>query len=443
MPIVLVHGVRERNRHFWPGMDNFLRSYVTRAVAPEDPDNVPILRAYWGDAGARFRWGGVSRPRSVIFQQGAHEEQAARTIAAASLHPELEGLPQQPVATVGTGVLVPMGPGGTAGLTEAPRLRLSTLEPRQLSDLVATVIARSDAEPERQALFVIAADEVAHDPGTRQDLARTGTSDEEIDLLIERIEARYASTPAERSLLVQQGADDWFRKHVGDPLREAVERGVNLPGWIINRALTELRGPINDQMTGFFGDVFVYLEERGTKKVPGPIPRVVLDKLAEAKAEQDRRGGEPIVVITHSMGGQIVYDAVTTWLPRLPKYAGIRIDFWCAAASQVGLFEELKLFLASDDKYGHDPEHPDPSRVGLVPRPSRSTLGGWWNVWDHNDFLSYRVKSIIEGVDDGEWSSGKWFPFSHGGYFVYASFFRELVARLSAAKNEAWLRDRP
>jgi hypothetical protein len=77
--------------------------------------------------------------------------------------------------------------------------------------------------------------------------------------------------------------------------------------------------------------------------------------------------GEPLVVLTHSMGGQIFYDLVTHFLPRMPEHRGIRIDYWCAAASQVGLFEELGLFLESAPERGPGP----------AAHPPREHLGGW------------------------------------------------------------------
>lgn len=60
-----------------------------------------------------------------------------------------------------------------------------------------------------------------------------------------------------------------------------------------------------------------------------------------------QRKNEPLIVLTHSMEGQIVYDLVTHFLPRLNRICGI--DSWYATASQVDLFEEMKLFLESSD----------------------------------------------------------------------------------------------
>jgi len=76
----------------------------------------------------------------------------------------------------------------------------------------------------------------------------------------------------------------------------------------------------------------------------------------------------------------------------MPEFSDMRIDFWCAAASQVGLLRSSKLF----------PEAPMSSawntQSGALSRPKVSGL--LWNVWDHNDFISWSAKGIIYGIDD-------------------------------------------
>jgi len=185
---------------------------------------------------------------------------------------------------------------------------------------------------------------------------------------------------------------------------------------------------LNEFVSNFFGDVFVYLRTRGTAAEPGEIPRRLLSKLAWARQQQHARNDEPLVVLSHSMGGQIVYDAVTHFLPGTPALHDLRIDFWCATASQVGFFEELKLFLASSGGYKTD--HP-------VPFPP-AHLGVWWNVWDHNDFLSFTAQSIIDKVDDGSYDSGMSLLEAHGGYLQRPSFYRALAAKLRAAAAQGW-----
>lgn len=191
------------------------------------------------------------------------------------------------------------------------------------------------------------------------------------------------------------GIPAWLAS-VRDRLGEALSRADDLPAYAVSVVAAELCRPLNEFISTFLGDVFVYLRQRGTAAQPGEIPRRFLDALQRAQHHKLTRGGEPLVVLSHSMGGQIVYDAITHFLPGTPALQELRIDFWCATASQVGFFEEVKLFLTStpDYKTGH-----------RVPFPA-AHLGAWWNVWDQNDFLSFTAQDIIARVDDGSYDSG-------------------------------------
>jgi hypothetical protein len=185
---------------------------------------------------------------------------------------------------------------------------------------------------------------------------------------------------------------------------------------------------LNEFISVFLGDVFVYLRSRGTAAQPGEIPRRLLDTLKLAHQNKCQRGGEPLVVLSHSMGGQIVYDAVTHFLPNDPTLHDLRIDFWCATASQVGFFEELKLFLSRDSAY---------KTGNPVPFPA-AHLGVWWNVWDHNDFLSYTADSIMARIDDEPYDSGMSLLAAHGGYLKRPSFYRALAGKLHTAAARRW-----
>ena len=114
--------------------------------------------------------------------------------------------------------------------------------------------------------------------------------------------------------------------------------------------------------------------------------------------------------------------------PRLPGPRPLRIDFWCATASQVGFFEEAKLFLASD-RAVHAP--------AKVPFPAQA-LGVWWNVWDPNDVLSFTGRDIFERVDDAAYDSGMPLTRAHGGYLQRRSFYRALGDKLRAAAAAGW-----
>jgi hypothetical protein len=230
---------------------------------------------------------------------------------------------------------------------------------------------------------------------------------------------------AARGGLIAQGAGPFSK--VMDTVRETVSRVANAPGAAVSTALLELRRPLNNLVTLFSGDVFVYLMTRADSAHPGKIPSLVMQALDDARAAEPN---EAMVVLSHSMGGQIIYDLVTHFLP---AKAGGRIDFWAATASQVGLFEEEKLFLASASTHSA-------ANTNKAPFPDRKYLGGWWNVWDSNDVMSYTADPIFDGVDDESYSSGVSLIQAHGEYLQRPSFYRRFAAKLTLAKQANWNR---
>jgi hypothetical protein len=92
--------------------------------------------------------------------------------------------------------------------------------------------------------------------------------------------------------------------------------------------LADLRYPLNQMVARFMGDVFCYLSKRGDASAPGPIPLRILDELLAANAIKGSTG-EPLIVLSNSMGCEIMYDVVTYFLPKVPAYQGIKVDYWC------------------------------------------------------------------------------------------------------------------
>lgn len=190
------------------------------------------------------------------------------------------------------------------------------------------------------------------------------------------------------------------------------------PGNLLARAVAPARAQLSTQILVFLGDIVSYFHHREA------IIARVREKLLQARQAQEAAGGEPLVVLSHSMGGQIVYDLVTSYLPEAAGDRPVRIDFWAAAASQVGLFEEMKLFRASAPQY----------QLGTqVPFPDRRYLGAWWNVWDPNDMLSFTTQSIIADVDDTPYPSELALHEAHTDILTLPSFYAMFAERLTAA----------
>jgi len=422
MPIIYIHGVNTRSH------DGFLaiKPYLQRLVAPSisaDPDHVLIEDVFWGDAAATFAWDGASRPRTRLLGQGGNRidvPPVERALAASAFEEAFRRLLPMPSSIPETGGLIT---GASPAGSRRGSLRLRDLKPDELSDLLAVIIGQQVADAEPRAHLSLIADAVAHDASTQAALATARTAEQEIDLLLRRIQQQAQAD----ATLLGMGLPPWLTG-LGDRLGETLSRAFDVPTYAVSVAAAELRKPLNELVSVFLADVLVYLNKRGDAADPGEIPQRLLTQLARAHANQLERGGEPIVVLSHSMGGQIVYDAVTHFLPGAPERSHMRIDFWCATASQVGFFEEAKLFLTRHEAY----------RIGNpVPFPS-AHLGAWWNVWDHNDFLSFTTKGIMAGVDDEPFDSGMSLLAAHGGYLQRPSFYRKFAEKLRAAAQRHW-----
>jgi hypothetical protein len=370
----------------------------------------------------RFAWDGASRPRTRLLKMGTGDKPLSPlegALTAQAFADTFRRLPATPSSTPAAGGLIA---GGVAVSPAGAKLSLKNLGTDELSDLLAAMISAQVAKPERRARLILAADAVAHDPATPAALASARSPEQERDLLLDRVRQKAEADAA----LVGMGIPNWLAG-VRDRLSEALSRAVDLPTCAVSVAAAEVRPHLNALVSVFLGDVFAYLHSRGSVVQPSEIPKRLLKKLEQAHAHKLERG-EPLVVLSHSMGEQIIYDALTHFLPGTLSLREVRIDFWCATASQVGFFEEAKLFLTSQPE--HKTGHP-------VPFP-HAHLGVWWNVWDHNDFLSFTAKDIIDKIIDESFDSGLSLLTAHGGYLGRPSFYRAFAYKLREVVASAW-----
>lgn len=436
MPILYVHGVNTRSRETFFGIEPLLRRFVAPKIS-STPRDVFIDDYYWGTSGIRLGWDGASRPRTRLLGMGSGvaPDLIERSLAVDEQRFAIRKAPSPTdTKTEDTGSL--HAPGRRPVRTAQPSILLSSLKQDELADLLAGMIsntlreesAKPGSDPEdlaaEQAGLLLAVDRVARDPTTSQLLVGQ-TAEQQLATVLDRISAE-----AERSSeLAGKGKGTvrrWMRG-VKDRISEAFDRADDYPGYLASSLAAELRPALNEQASNFLGDVFVYLHRRDDPQTrPGKILNGLVEALKKAHANKAERDDEPLVVLTHSMGGQLVWDTLTSLLPNDESARDIRIDFWCAAASQVGFFIEAKLFAASLEGYG--PGKP-------VPFPSRH-LGAWWNVWDYNDFLSFTVKDICAGADDEAYSSGSSLLAAHSAYFERLSFFRTFAEKVERAAQK-------
>lgn len=374
MAIVFVHGVATRDEDDpqfpaverfareanWPVVEAMLRQHVAPVLRPADPAGVAIVRVYWGDLGMRPRV-----PLEADLAPGVAQDDGAGLGADDTAYP----LPVDLEDVTNLAALTP------AELGEALQRELfEALPPSQWAavvravwDVVGESALRSQLAaraPRRQRAFV-------------DDLVRERLKQE--DPALGRI-----IRPV-RTDLVAQG-----------------RKGIR-------RAMGGVRRPFAGILPIFVGDILRYLDGRGRPGSPGPIIERVLDGLREAAAAGVV--GEPLVVLTHSMGGQLVYDTVTAFDP------GVRVDFWCASGGQVGFFVELGVFLEATD--------PDA-------RPfTADTVGYFWNAWSSSDVLSFPTEGRVPGAHDSDFAYDGTLIANHMSYLHDPAFYATLAAKVA------------
>ncbi|MCA2218033.1 hypothetical protein [Jidongwangia harbinensis] len=392
MPLVFVHGVSNRwSADYTRGIaarDALFREFLLRDHRPADGRAVAIRNPYWGGFGGRLHWGGASVPRDDFESLGAEDTAYAEMYVAAD-------------------------PDGSA---TTPAEVVLAVARRSLPDAV-DLLWSAAALGERDE-----AGELAELAGPAYRYARSKPHPDWVDTirtdqeLVTRLEQEIA-TASDGSPAAAASDSEYESLGLG-PGWNAVRRGLGrlrsaVPNYVGRRAADKIRSVAVPPVTGFLGDVFVYLHEQ--HGVARPIGELVEVDLRAAAAE--RTPADPFVVVAHSMGGNIVYDVLTS------TGADVEVDLLVTVGSQVGFFEELKLFRASNRAVPGD----DPKRK--LPRPP--AVRRWINIFDYSDLLGFEVGSIIDGVVDYSYRTDS--PLrAHGQYFLQPSFHERLAERAGA-----------
>ncbi|MEU4237725.1 hypothetical protein [Actinoplanes sp. NPDC026619] len=378
MPIVFIHGVANRRDHAYLRDENIRNALFRRFLGPviEDPPDTPVTNPYWGDSGAAFRWNHRSLPGSGIERFGPDD--GDELLISAHLAGET---PDESRILVDT---------AARSVADAVDLLLTFAAPE--NDDETAVEEFADLADRVTAL-------VPELTGSRG-LELAGSDEEALDHLISRI----GDTPS-------QAVESFGATQLWERFGESLVRMRSAAARISSRgALSVARAPMHSRVALFLGDVLAYVAQRGDVSDPGPIVRTVVSGLDDA-----RHHGGKLVVVAHSMGGNIVYDVLSQYRPDL------RVDVLVTVGSQVGLFAELGL-LRADVAAGRAPDAP----VDRLPNVDR-----WLNVFDLNDLLGFATDGIFAGSADHAYSTGRGLVAAHSAYFRLPSFYRRLAARLA------------
>lgn len=170
----------------------------------------------------------------------------------------------------------------------------------------------------------------------------------------------------------------------------------------------------------FLGDTLSYLKEGPARsQVRAAVLNDVIAAALAAKAD-----GAPLVLVGHSFGGVILYDLLSDPQVQAEMSAALgeapAVDLLMTVGSQVGLFEEFKLFAASSDAYG----------AGAARAPAPVGVKAWWNVIDEMDVLAYAAEPVFAGVTDLSLNTLAGVANAHTAYFTNPVFYARVYQRV-------------
>ncbi len=434
MPVIFIHGVNTRDNEDYrknrAARDELLQRLVLQPLAEKGNrfEQIEIVNPYWGNFGVSFWWDQASLPEVDVLE---------------NLGPENEGTPESDLELTETVKTL-------AGTRRSDSSRLEYLgtdermfkraAEKDLTRFTETILSplllsemrlaedngvTPETEGVLQALLAMAAKEVTSNPNVKAEVIATSSDDEVMELLKEKVKARFEQlvqdelaapkevTPLDKQL--EPLGSDWL-EGLKDRIGELFDRAIDAPARVASAsALALFRDGLHRNFSRFLGDVFVYLNERGDKEDPGPIISTVLKAI---KTAPKHHPDEPLIIITHSMGGNILYDILTYYDTNL------KFDVWVSVASQVGQFEEMKIFKASDKNVYK------PNKVtGL-----KSHFGYWLNVYDPLDNFGFKAAPIFADVDaEVEYQTGAGTLQAHSEYFGRASFYQIVREQIEKA----------
>ncbi|WAZ26725.1 hypothetical protein STRCI_008351 [Streptomyces cinnabarinus] len=357
------------------------------------PSRLNLVTPYWGSSAAHFAWRHASLPRDSSAESfGGVDGLVAEAMGAHDL---------------------------TDTHADAPLTALARESLADAIDLLWAVGMDDADEPDASVLAGLAV------PAMELDDGRAGrtTADMDDDELLEWLLGAAPTTRARAgSEPVSRPVERFGTSHAPQErralwrLQEAVSRiGYSVARGGSTAAVALWRNSWHARSSVFLGDVLTYLRQREQAGADAPIAELIGSALAEGAAL--RSADDPaLVVVAHSMGGNIVYDLLSHLRPDLA------CDALVTVGSQVGVFAELGLLPAVAA-----PGDPSVERVPALPN-----VGHWINVYDPDDPLAFVTSKIFEGSEDFRYSTGRGLRASHSAYLRRPSFHHRLAERLRA-----------
>ena len=395
MPIVFVHGVNTRTGPSYDAgiraVQKFLQAHLTGVkIGGKTLVQIPNVGfPYWGNLGAKFAWNMDSLPRGDMQSLGGSADVSLQPLLA-HLRDVFPTLPrQQPLIALAKKQL-------SLAVDVINDLALQNVtkgDEDAVAEFVVEASAYADANPHPSWLEAIATDE--------QFLSTLRSK-----LIAQPDIQALGGFGAVFNKLALAAAR--FKQAAQSMAGKAVDETGN---FVSTKLLAATRGSLNAVLGRFFGDVFLYLDLRGTVDQPGPIPALILQAFDAARGSAPN---EPFIVIGHSLGGVIAFDLLSYFRP------DIEVDLFVSVGSQVGHFEEMKLYKSSDIAVGQ------PNRA-----KTPQNINRWINIYDEVDIFAYSVERIFDRVNvDARYDTETYTIKAHGAYLDQDRFYKRLRARI-------------
>jgi hypothetical protein len=443
MPLVFVHGVNVRRGNKPDEQKQFDDEVATRdqnfrkiSLAGLVPPNqsLHIENPYWGDFGAHFAYDLASVPAekgTEVF--GANDNRLIQVLAetvpldVAKKTQATEGSESSLLLTLARDHSLSLAIDAVALATTVNKSSTTGDEGEfsaELAAFAAKALAYADKNQQSVKTWLNAIN-----PATGE--LRLQNDSDFLETLIVKVNQAAVIEPGVESF----GGNtilDWM-KTAAQGLAQVASKTVSaitgaaagaLTGAVAGGALSGVPGttlrvlrPLVTQRAGvFLGDAFVYLAQRGSREQPGDIIKTVIGAIEQAE-QQKTATDNRLIVIAHSMGGNIIYDLLTHYRPDL------KVDLFVTVGSQVAVFKELGLY-KEDESF----------QSSTTPRPriaKPQNVGAWMNVFDPLDVLGFAVEAVYEDTKDFAYSNEATVLNAHTLYFLRPKFHQRLRARMA------------
>ncbi|HEY9774068.1 MAG TPA: hypothetical protein V6C81_09710 [Planktothrix sp.] len=233
-----------------------------------------------------------------------------------------------------------------------------------------------------------------------------------VDWLKQRYKLRREQTKSRLQNARQKLRDDVsrVRQRTRAHVKAVAAVGRTAASEVTATALTQpMRRLFHERMFFFIGDAFSYFGQRGTPAKPGPVIQRMSEAIEQARARITPEDPE-LVVVAHSMGGNIICDITSYFEGDRP------IDLVITVGSQFPLFADLQMF---------------PGLGTEKPFKKPTCVKRWINIYDMNDIFAFAAQPLFDGIDDYHYASGRVGTTTHADCFKFISLY-ELMAQAIA-----------